>query len=102
MVLSRASACEPLSASQAREAAMEPIAERYIIDDQEAGLFKVNRRAFTDPECLEAERRRIFDKCWLYVGHESEVSHADDYRSRMVAGRPLMLVRGDDNVVRVL
>ena len=81
---------------------MEPIAERFIIDDQEAGLFKVNRRVFTDSECLEQERRRIFDKCWIYVGHESEVSHAGDYRSRSVAGRPLILVRGDDNVVRVL
>ena len=74
----------------------------YIIDDQEAGLFRVNRRAFTDPECLAEERRRIFDKCWIYVGHESEVPHAGDYRSRNVAGRPMILVRGDDSVVRVL
>ncbi len=74
----------------------------YIIDDQKAGLFKVNRRAFTDPECLEDERRRIFDNCWIYVGHESEVPHAGDYRSRTVVGRPLILVRGDDSAVRVL
>ena len=74
----------------------------FIIDDQDAGLFRVNRRAFTDPECLEQERRRIFDKCWIYVGHESEVPHAGDFRSRSVAGRPMILVRGDDSVVRVL
>ena len=67
-----------------------------------AGLFRVNRRAFTDRECLEQERRAIFDKCWIYVGHESEVPHAGDYRSRNVAGRPMILVRGDDSVVRVL
>ncbi len=73
-----------------------------IIDDQEAGLFRVNRRVFTDPECLAEERRRVFDKCWIYVGHESEVPHAGDYRSRNVAGRPMILVRGDDSVVRVL
>lgn len=81
---------------------MKKVTERYIIDDQEAGLFRVNRRAFTDPECLEQERRRIFDKCWIYVGHESEVPHPGDYRSRNVAGRPLILVRGDDRVIRVL
>jgi p-cumate 2,3-dioxygenase subunit alpha len=81
---------------------MDKSAESYIIDDREAGLFRVNRRAFTDPECLEQERRRIFDKCWIYVGHESEVAHAGDYQSRNVAGRPMMLVRGDDGVIRVL
>ncbi len=81
---------------------MEKTAETYIIDDKEAGLFRVNRRVFTDPECLERERRRIFEKCWIYVGHESEVPHPGDYRSRNLAGRPIILVRGDDGVVRVL
>ena len=81
---------------------MDKAAEAYIMDDQEAGLFRVNRRAFTDPECLEQERRRIFEKCWIYVGHESEVPHAGDFSSRNVAGRPLILVRGDDGVIRVL
>jgi p-cumate 2,3-dioxygenase subunit alpha len=81
---------------------MDESAEQFIIDDQKAGLFKVNRRAFTDPECLAQERRNIFEKCWIYVGHESEVPHAGDYRSRNVAGRPLILVRSDDSKIRVL
>jgi p-cumate 2,3-dioxygenase subunit alpha len=74
----------------------------YIIDDQAAGLFRVNRRAFTDPERLSEERARLFGRCWIYVGHDSEVPHAGDYRSRNVAGRPMILLRGDDNVIRVL
>jgi p-cumate 2,3-dioxygenase alpha subunit len=74
----------------------------YIVDDQEAGVFRVNRRAYTDRECLEQERARLFSRCWIYVGHESEIPHAGDYRARTVAGRPMVLVRGDDNVVRVL
>ncbi len=81
---------------------MAKSAESFIIDDQEAGLFRVNRRVFTDPECLAEERRRVFDKCWFYVGHQSEVPHEGDYRSRNVMGRPMILVRGDDSVVRVL
>src|SRR5260370_2957951 len=74
----------------------------YIIDDQAAGLFRVNRRTFTDPECLEEERAHLFDRCWIDVGHESEVPHAGAYRARTVAGRPMVLVRGDDKVIRVL
>src|SRR5258708_40060188 len=85
-----------------RRSDMDKSGESYIVDDQDAGLFRVNRRAFTDPEWLAEERRKVFDKCWIYVGHESEVSHAGDYRSRNVAGRPMILVRGDDNVGRGL
>lgn len=81
---------------------MNESGESYIVDDQKAGLFRVNRRAFTDPGCLEEERRRIFEKCWIYVGHESEVIHAGDFRSRNVAGRPVILARGDDSKIRVL
>jgi len=81
---------------------MEMVPDRYIIDDEEAGLFKVNRRVFTDPEVLAEERRRVFDRCWIYAGHASEVPHAGDFRSRNVAGRPMILVRGDDAKVRVL
>ena len=62
--------------------AMDKSVEAYIVDDQEAGLFRRDRRAFTDPGCLEQERRRIFEKCWIYVGHDSEVPHAGDFRSR--------------------
>ena len=37
-----------------------------VIEDRERFLFRVARKAFTDEEVLEAERREIFDKCWLY------------------------------------
>ena len=76
--------------------------QSYIVDDQREGLFRVNRRAYTAPECLAEERARLFERCWIYVGHESEVPHAGDYRARTVAGRPMVLVRGDDQVIRVL
>src|SRR6266446_825185 len=78
------------------EKSIEKSTESFIIDDQDAGLFRVNRKAFIDPECLQQERRRVFDKCWLYIGHESEVPHAGDFRSRNLAGRPLILVSRDE------
>ncbi len=81
---------------------MEKTDTTYIVDDRAAGLFRVNRRAFTDPQCLEEERARLFGRCWIYVGHESEVPHGGDYIARTVAGRPMILVRGDDKVIRVL
>jgi p-cumate 2,3-dioxygenase alpha subunit len=76
--------------------------DNMIIDDREAGLFRVNRRAFTAPEILTFERERIFERCWIYAGHESEVPQSGDFCSRRVVGRPIIFARGDDGQVRVL
>jgi phenylpropionate dioxygenase-like ring-hydroxylating dioxygenase large terminal subunit len=76
--------------------------ENLIIDDEERGLFRVHRRALIDPEVLRIEKERIFDRCWIYAGHESEIPSPGDFRTRKVAGRPVILVRGDDGKVRVL
>ena len=50
---------------------------------------------------LEAEQRAIFDRCWLYLGHETEVPEKGDYLTRRVGGRPLILARGEDGELRV-
>jgi p-cumate 2,3-dioxygenase alpha subunit len=82
---------------------MEPTSlEGLIIDNQQDGVFRVNRQSFLSQEILAFERARIFEKCWIYAGHESEVPNPGDFRSRRVAGRPVILVRGDDGQVRVL
>lgn len=76
--------------------------EHLTIDNPDSGVFRVHRSAMTSPEILEEERKRIFDRCWLYVGHETEVEKAGEFRRRNVAGRPLILIRGNDAKVRVL
>jgi len=68
-------------------------AQELIVDDREQGIFRVNRRAFTDPEILEHERREVFDRSWLYAGHESEIAKPGDFTTRKIGGRPIILVR---------
>lgn len=65
----------------------------YIVDDRENGRFRVNREVFTDAEIYRAEREKIFERCWLYLGHTSEVSKPGSYISREVAGKPLVMTR---------
>ena len=72
-----------------------------VIDDRERGVFRVHRSTMTSQEIFERERQQIFDKCWIYLGHESEVEKPGDYKRRTVAGRPLFFVRGNDGQVRV-
>ncbi len=78
------------------------VLENLIVDNVEDGLFRVNRRVFTDPHILELETRQVFERCWVYAGHESEVPQAGDFRARHVAGRPVIMARGSDGEVRVL
>jgi p-cumate 2,3-dioxygenase subunit alpha len=63
--------------------------------------FRVNRAALVDPEVLERERRYIFDRCWIYVGHESEVRAPGDFKTRTICDRPIIFCRDASNTVRV-
>ena len=54
---------------EAEVAAQLPI----INDDLAAQRFRVHRSAMTSPRIHRAESEQIFDRCWLYVGHESEI-----------------------------
>lgn len=74
----------------------------HLVDDDPArGTFLVHRSALTSKDLFELERTRIFERCWLYVGHDSELPKPGDFRRRTVAERPLFMVRGRDGEVRV-
>ncbi len=71
----------------------------YVIDDGDGALFKVARTAFVEPDVLEQERARIFDRCWLYLGHESEIAENGNFVTRVVAGRNLIFNRDRSGVI---
>jgi p-cumate 2,3-dioxygenase subunit alpha len=75
--------------------------ESLFQDDAARGIFRYSPRVYSDPELFEREQRRIFDRSWLYAGHESEVPQAGDFLTRRVGGRPLIIVRGNDGQIRI-
>lgn len=75
--------------------------DRYIIDDSQKNLFKVNRKVFMDEEILKMEKEKIFNKCWIYVGHESEIPKPNDFLTRYVANRPIIFNRDNKGNVNV-
>jgi p-cumate 2,3-dioxygenase subunit alpha len=78
-----------------------PATPRWVVEDIAAGTFRVHHAALTDDDVFRGEMRSIFDRCWLYVGHESEIPNPGDFRARDVGNRPLVFWHGHDGVRRV-
>ena len=74
---------------------------RGLIDEDRArNRFRVHRSTLTDPAILEIERERIFDRCWLYLGHESELAGPGSFVARTINHRPLIFVRDGEGRIR--
>ena len=67
----------------------------YIIDDRERKTFLLDREVLVSEDILRQEMSHIFGRCWIYVGHASELKNPGDFRSRKVAGRPVIFCRDE-------
>lgn len=68
-------------------------ASARIVADYEQNRFLVPRKAFTDAALFEREYAAIFDRCWLYLGHASELPEPGSFLTRTVARRPILFNR---------
>ncbi|WP_042350684.1 aromatic ring-hydroxylating oxygenase subunit alpha [Bacillus massiliigorillae] len=55
---------------------------------------------YTNPAILQEEMENIFSKSWQLVGHVSQVETIGQFFTTEVAGEPLIIVRGNDDVIR--
>lgn len=75
-------------------------ARSWVIDEPNAGRFWVSRDAFVDRQILHRERDEIFNRCWLYLGHTSELAGPNDFLTRNVGGRELIFNRDRNGAFR--
>ena len=61
----------------------------------------VHRCVYVDPAIFEIELTRIFERSWIYVGHESQVARPGDYYATSIGRHPVVMVRGNDQKIRV-
>jgi len=54
--------------------------------------FRINRSAYKNQEIYEKEKEIIFGKCWLYLGHRSEIPNKGDYVTRSIMGRKMIFI----------
>ena len=77
------------------------LSPREMIDDRpDDNVFRVNRAAFTDANTFDREMSEIFDRCWLYIGHASQVPDHGDYIATRLGLHPVFVIRGSDGEVR--
>jgi phenylpropionate dioxygenase-like ring-hydroxylating dioxygenase large terminal subunit len=81
---------------------------RDILDKLDASVgdvataLSLPSECYTSPEWFEFERRAVFDRDWVALGHHNNIAEPGDYFSVAVNGEPLLVVRGEDHDVRVL
>lgn len=70
------------------------------LPDQAEQPMKIPASSYGDPDRFDAEMREIFARVPLLVALACEVPNPGDYIAYDIAGRPLVVIRGDDGVVR--
>lgn len=66
---------------------------RELVSD-DASL--VSRRCWSDPHVYELEKRGIFARAWLFLGHESQIPNPGDFVQAFMCETPIILARGQD------
>jgi choline monooxygenase len=55
---------------------------------------------YTDPRLFELEQRTVFSRSWQMVGRAEQVRAPGQYITFNVAGEPVLVIRGHDDVLR--
>ncbi len=57
---------------------------------------RVSRQVYSDESIFAFEIERIWNKAWIYVGHESQVKEPGDYITTSIGLTPVIMVRNAD------
>lgn len=70
--------------------------DQWVNEDE----MRVSRHIFSDQDIYALEVERIFNRCWLFLGHETEIPNPSDYVTRYMGDDQVIVIRGEDGVIR--
>lgn len=76
------------------------LAHGESVDDTQA--WSMPKVYYTDPDLLALERERLFGREWICLGRSDELPRPGDFITFQLCDEPLVAIRGDDGVIRVL
>src|SRR6266567_7184403 len=60
----------------------------------------IDDKLFDDYEVYSLELQRIFTRCWLFLGHESQIPEPGDFVQSRLGYQPMILARNADGEIR--
>jgi nitrite reductase/ring-hydroxylating ferredoxin subunit len=63
---------------------------------------RVHRRIYLEQEIFDLEMERIFERNWVFVGHESEVAAPGDFKTIPIGTQPAIMTRDENGDLHVL
>ena len=81
-------------------ASIEEIIESYNPHAPLAEAWTIPASWYVDPRVMELERRTVFAYSWQLVGRADQVREPGQYITWELAGEPLVVVRGNDSLLR--
>lgn len=63
---------------------------------------RVHRSVYTDQAIFDQEIEQIFERVWVYCGHQSQIPNVGDYHTLQIGRQPMFMVRGRDDAIHVL
>src|ERR1700744_515923 len=80
---------------------MTPTDIDSLLDDRPAdGIFRIERRAFQDPDVFDLEMRHVFEANWVFLGLDSQLPKPHDYVTTWLGRAPVLISRGADGQLR--
>ncbi len=82
------------------EASVREIVESYNQKAPLAEAWTIPAPWYVDPRIMDLERRTVFARSWQFAGRADQVREPGRYVTWEVAGEPIVIVRGNDQVLR--
>ena len=68
-------------------------AESWLERDPARGKYRIDREAFTDPAIFELEMKYVFERNWIFLGHESQIANKHDFLTTYIGRFPVIISR---------
>jgi choline monooxygenase len=82
------------------EVSLKQIIESYNPNTPLAEARTIPSTWYLDPRIMDLERQTVFARSWQLVGRAEQVRKPGQYITWELAGEPLLVVRGNDHILR--